>query len=141
MNTFYTLLNNNPGLTLACGSNGKENSCNAGDLPGFNPSVRKIPWRREWLPTSAFSPGEFHGQRSLADYSPWGHKESPREGNGYPLQYFCLENSMDRGAWWATVHGVTRSQIQLNNSFFFHFTTIIKVSLPLFYQIFKRNFS
>ena len=75
MNTFYTLLNNNPGLTLACGSNGKENSCNAGDLPGFNPSVRKIPWRREWLPTSAFSPGEFHGQRSLADYSPWGHKE------------------------------------------------------------------
>ena len=29
-----------------------------------------------------------------------------REGNGYPLQYSCLENSMDRGAWWATVHGV-----------------------------------
>ena len=33
---------------------------------------------------------------------------SPREGNGYPLQYSCLENSMDRGAWWATVHGITR---------------------------------
>ena len=29
------------------------------------------------------------------------------EGNSYPLQYFCLENSMNRGAWWATVHGVT----------------------------------
>ena len=33
---------------------------------------------------------------------------SPGEGNGYPLQHFCLENPMDRGAWWATVHGVTR---------------------------------
>ena len=36
----------------------------------------------------------------------WGR--SPGEGNGYPLQYSCLENSMDRRAWWATVHGVTR---------------------------------
>ena len=34
----------------------------------------------------------------------WGR--SPGEGNGYPLQYSCLENPMDRGAWWATVHGV-----------------------------------
>ena len=34
---------------------------------------------------------------------------SPGEGNGNPLQYSCLENSMDRGAWWATVHGVTKS--------------------------------
>ena len=33
----------------------------------------------------------------------------PGEGNGYPLQYSCLENSMDRGAWWARVHGVTKS--------------------------------
>ena len=32
------------------------------------------------------------------------------EGNGNPLQYSCLENSMDRGAWWATVHGVTESR-------------------------------
>ena len=36
-----------------------------------------------------------------------GSRRSPGEGNGDPLQYFCLENSMDRGAWWATVHGVT----------------------------------
>ena len=33
---------------------------------------------------------------------------SPGEGNGNPLQYSCLENSMDRGAWWATVHGVAK---------------------------------
>ena len=43
--------------------------------PGFDPWVGKIPWRREWLPTSVFWPGEFHGQRSLAGYSPWGCKE------------------------------------------------------------------
>ena len=36
--------------------------------------------------------------------------KSPGEENGNPLQYSCLENSMDRGAWWATVHGVTKSQ-------------------------------
>ena len=39
-----------------------------------------------------------------------GSGRSPGEGNGYPLQCFCLENSMDRGVWWATVHGVTKSQ-------------------------------
>ena len=38
--------------------------------------VGKIPWRREWLPTPVFLPGEFYGQRSLEGYSPWGHKES-----------------------------------------------------------------
>ena len=36
-------------------------------------------------------------------------------GNGNPLQYSCLENPMDRGAWWATVHGVAQSQIQLSD--------------------------
>ena len=44
-----------------------------------------------------------------------GSGRSPGEGNGYPLQYSCLENSMDRGAWQATVHGVVKSQIQLSN--------------------------
>ena len=37
------------------------------------------------------------------------------EGNGNPLQYSCLENSMDRGAWWVTVHGVTKGQPGLSN--------------------------
>ena len=40
--------------------------------------VRKIPWRRQWLPAPVFLPGESHGQRSLAGYSPWGHKELDR---------------------------------------------------------------
>ena len=35
------------------------------------------------------------------------------EGNGNPLQYYCLENPMDRGAWWAAAHGVTQSQTRL----------------------------
>ena len=44
-----------------------------------------------------------------------GLGRSPGEGNGYPLWYCCLENSMDRGAWWATVYGVSKSQTQLGN--------------------------
>ena len=43
----------------------------------------------------------------------WGR--SSGEGNGNPLQYSCLENSMDGGAWWATVHGVTKSGTQLSD--------------------------
>jgi len=46
------------------------------ERPGFDFWVGKVLWRREWLPTPVFLPGEFHGQRSLVDYSPWGHKES-----------------------------------------------------------------
>jgi len=42
-----------------------------------------------------------------------GLGKSPGEGNGYPLQYSCLENSMDRVAWQATVHRVAKSQTQL----------------------------
>ena len=44
--------------------------------PGFNTWTVKIPWRREWLPTSLFLSGESHGQRSLVGYSLWGCKES-----------------------------------------------------------------
>ena len=44
--------------------------------PGFDPWVGKIPWRREWQPITVFLPGEFHGERSLAGYSPWGCQES-----------------------------------------------------------------
>ena len=68
-----------------------------------------------------------HGQRSLAGYSPWGHKESDTteqlhfhfllsyigEGNGNPLPCPCLENPRDGGAWWAAVFGVAQSQTRL----------------------------
>ena len=44
-----------------------------------------------------------------------GSERSPGEGNSNPLQYSCLENSMDRGAWWAIVHGVTKSRTRLSD--------------------------
>ena len=44
-----------------------------------------------------------------------GSGRSPGEGNGYPLQYSGLENPMNKGAWWATVHGVTKNQEQLSD--------------------------
>ena len=62
------------------GSDGKESSCNAGDM-GSIPELGK----------------------------------SPGEKNGSLLQYSCLENPTDRGAWWAAVHGVTKSRTQLND--------------------------
>ena len=49
------------------------------------------------------------------------------EGNGTPLQYSCLENPMDGGAWWAAVHGVTKSWIRLRDfTFTFHFHALEK---------------
>ena len=53
---------------------GKEPSCQCGRC-GFEPWARKIPWRREWQPIPGFLPGKSQGQRSLAGYSPWGHKK------------------------------------------------------------------
>ena len=44
-----------------------------------------------------------------------GLGRSPGEGNGNPLQYSCLENSMDRGAWWAIAHGFTKTRIRLSD--------------------------
>ena len=75
-------------LSSSSGSEGKKSACNPGDpsaiqetqvqsrRPRFNPLVRKIPWGKEWQPTPVFLPGEFHGQRSLGDYNPWGQRES-----------------------------------------------------------------
>ena len=72
-------------------------------------------WRRRLHPTPVLLPGKFHGRRSLVGCSPWGHEELDMterlhfhfslscigEGNGNPLQWSCLENPRDRGAWWA----------------------------------------
>ena len=51
-----------------------------------------------------------------------GLRRFPGEGNSYLLQYFGLENSTDRGAWWATIHGLAKSQTQLSD-FTFTFIT------------------
>ena len=53
-----------------------------------------------------------------------GSGRPPGEGNGYPLQYSCLENSTDRGAWWAIIHGVTKSQTRLSDEHNTHTTLL-----------------
>ena len=56
------------------GSDGEESACNTEDK-SFIPGSGRFPWRRAWLFTAVFMPGEFNGQRSLGGYSPWRHKE------------------------------------------------------------------
>ena len=82
---------------------------------------------RQWHPTPVLLPGKSHRRRSLVGCSPWGCEESDTtellhfdfslscigEGNGNPLQYSCLENPRDGGAWWAAVYGVAQSWTQL----------------------------
>ena len=64
-------------------------------------------------------PGSTDGKESACSAGDLGSipglERSPGEGNGYAHHYSCLENSMHRGGWWATVHGVTKSQTWLNN--------------------------
>ena len=59
-----------------------------------------------------------------------GSRKSPGEGNGNPLQYSCLGNPMDRGTWWATVHGVSKSQTRLSD-FTFTLNSFPMSRLPL----------
>ena len=60
------------------GTNGERTllQCRRPKRCGFDPWVRKIPWRKAWQLTPGFLPGESHGERSLVGYSPWGHKVS-----------------------------------------------------------------
>ena len=63
-------------------------------------------------------PGDSNGKESACNADSGsipGLGRSLGEGNGNPLQYSCLENFMDRGAWMATVHGITKSWTQLND--------------------------
>ena len=54
-----------------------------------------------------------------------GLGRSPGEGNGNPLQYSCLENPLDRGTWWATVHGVAESRTRLSDFTFLSFLSLV----------------
>ena len=83
--------------------------------------------RRQWHPTPVLLPGKSHGWKNLVGCSPWGcHELDTTEqlhfhfslsctgrGNGNPLQYSCLENPRDGGAWWVAVYGVVQSQTRL----------------------------
>ena len=124
--------------SFPAGSDGKASVCNVGD-PSSIPGSGRSPGGWNGTPLQySFLPGESHGQRSLVGYSLWGCKESDtteqlylltytREGIGTPLQHSCLGNPRDGGAWWATVHGVAKSQTRLSDfTFIFHFHALEK---------------
>ena len=83
--------------------------------------------RMQWHPNPVLLPRKSHGWRSLVGCSPWGRSEWDTterlhfhfslscigEGNGNPLQYSCLENPRDGGAWWAAICGVAQSRTRL----------------------------
>ena len=68
-----------------------------------------------------------------------GLGKSPGEGSGYPLQCSCLENFMDRGAWWAPVHGVAKSQARLSDQHFHFSPSISSLRRLLFFHLFQEN--
>ena len=78
---------------LPGGSDGKESACNAGDLCLIS-GLGRSPWWRKWQPTLVFLSGEFHGQRSLAGYSPSGHKESDT------AEWQSFTHSFDKWEYW-----------------------------------------
>ena len=72
-------------------------------------------WHFTWYILHMGFPGGSDGKVSGYNAGDPGSGRSPGEGNGNPLQYSCLENSMDGGAWCATVHGVTKSRTRLSD--------------------------
>ena len=77
-------------------------------------------------------PGSSDGKASAYNVGDLGSipglGRSPGDGNGNPLQYSCLENPMDRGAWWAIVHGVTKSRTRLGAFTFTFFHSAYKLN-------------
>ena len=93
--------------------------------PRFEPWVDKIPWRREWQPTPVLLPGEFHGQRSLAGPSPWGHKESDTtEQITYTLTVYHVVERIHQ-----TPNSLILPSTHLKHSSFSNFTIITKPQL------------
>ena len=86
---FFSAPTLSQGLPRWC--SGKESACQCRRLKRhrFNPWVGKIPWRRKWQPALVFLPGKFHGQRSLAGHSPWGHRVPWTEEPGSHSPWGC----------------------------------------------------
>ena len=79
----------------------RQRVCQQCGRPEFDLWVGKMPWRRKWQPTPVLLPGESHGQRSPAGYSPWGRKESDTTGRLHFLLSFFggLGTNEDAAAW------------------------------------------
>ena len=98
---------------------------------------------RLWFSSSDF-PGGSDSKASVYNVgdpglSP-GLGRSPGEGNGNPLQYSCLENAMDRGAWKATVYGVAKSRTRLSDfTFTFTFSSSKLDVTPRLFHLYKGN--
>ena len=117
-------------LLPLCSSVGKESTCNVGDSGSIPVSGEGTgyPLQYSWASLVAQLVKNIPAMWEIWIWS-------PGEGNSYPLQYAgldffqysCLENPMDGGAWWAAVHGVTRSRTQLSDfTFTFHFHALEK---------------
>ena len=83
--------------------------------PRLDPfALKDIHWDRWGFPGSSDGEEAAYNEEDLGLIPELGRSG---EGNGNPLQYSCSENSLDRGGWWATVHGFTKSQIWLSHVF------------------------
>ena len=87
-------------------------SCQTEVVVIYNETVESVDWTRVVLAVKSL-PASVGDAREVSSIP--GSGRSPEDGNGNPLQYSCLENFMDRGAWWAIVHGVEKSQTQLRD--------------------------
>ena len=136
------------------GSAGNESTCNVRGL-GSIPGLGRYPGERNGYPLQYFGLKNYmdsivHGGHKKSNMTEWlslwtslvaqsvksaysvrdlglipGSGRCPGEGNSYLLQYSCVENFMHRGAWWATIHGVTKSRAQLSD-FTFNAYILIK---------------
>ena len=133
----------------------------------FNPWVGKIPWRRKWQLTPVFFPGEFHGHRSLAGYSPQGLKEWDTTEQLSLYAWHCLvfnipappslstswsfviprpaASSVRSSAWMPTSWSTPLSSFSVSSSFFFSFflfsssfpLSLFSFPLPFFFSFFS----
>ena len=105
-----------PWFQLTCRNHSKKSEKKSQDyLYGFVSHRFFLKETYEYTPPLVAQTSTWCLQWRKPKFNPLGLGRSPGQGNGNPLQCSRLENSMDRGAWWATVHGVTKSRTRLNN--------------------------
>ena len=114
------------GLPRWC--SGKESACQGRGCRkhGFNPWVRTILWRKKWQPTAVFLPKKLHGQRSLAGYCPWGHKELDMTEHRH--HYIAYTDGEKEKAAWGVLDGEEPDAKK-------HLLLILQSGYPTFIQL------